>query len=119
MEKRTSVGLHTDCYLANTSKRRAHFYGGDLGIIEFSASCVIDATDEAKFGFLGLANGVLLALLLSRTARSLAFADDTSLDIEVDEFMVLRILISIGTALKVLTLSGVVDFGKVAFCGGN
>jgi len=115
MEKTTPVGLHTDCCLANESERGAYFCGGNLGIIKVSTSCVTGATNKAKFAFSGLADGVLLALLPSRAARPLAFAGGTSLD----EFLAFRILIFIGLALKLLTMLGVVDFGRVAFGVGN
>ena len=49
----------------NASERGEHFCGGNLGIIEVNTSCVSGATDETKFAFSGLANGVLLALLLA------------------------------------------------------
>jgi hypothetical protein len=119
MEKTTPVGLHRDCCLANASERGEHFCGGNLRIIKVSTSCVTGATDETEFAFSELANGVLLALLLSRAARPLAFAGGTSLDLGVGEFLVFRILIFIRIALKLLTMLGVGDIGRVEFGGGN
>jgi len=62
---------------------------------------------------------VNLTLLLSRAARPLAFASGTSLYLAVGEFLVFRILIFVGIALKLLTMLGVRGIGRVEFGGGN
>jgi hypothetical protein len=62
---------------------------------------------------------VNLTLLLSRAARPLAFARGTSLYLAVGEFLVSRILIFVGIALKLLTMLGVRGIGRVEFGGGN